>query len=85
MGKHRPLSCAPAPKKPAHKLAGKQAAHASSKASKDPVSSRKLNDTIKALNLPARPAQSHTSLAALARFLGRQLAREAPLREGCDD
>ena len=85
MSDSRPISRASAPQEPPSKLTGETVTHASSAEPKTPVSTSQLNDTDKASDLPASSIQNPAPLNALARLLGRQLARATSREEGRDD
>jgi hypothetical protein len=85
MREHRPLSRASAPKEPPSKLTGRKAVRARTPSPETPLADSKGEDLTAAANLQPSNTHRHPSLNALARLLGRQLARETSGKGGCDD
>lgn len=85
MRKHRPLPRASAPKEPPSEQTRQKAARALTTAPKAPTANSKREDLAAAPNLERSSTRRHTSLTALARLLGRQLAHETSGKGGCDD
>ena len=85
MSDSRPLPRASAPKEPPSKLTGRKAAHARTTAPQAPTADTNGEDLGAAANLQPSNTHCHASLTALARLLGRQLARETSRKEARDD
>ena len=85
MSDSRPLPRASAPKEPPSKLTGRKAVRARTPSPETPLADSKGEDLAAAANLQPSNTHCHASLTALARLLGRQLARETSRKEARDD
>ncbi len=85
MSDSRPLPRASAPKEPSSQQTGMKVARARTTDPKAPTADIKREDLAAAANLQPSNTRRHPSLNALARLLGRQLARETSGKGGCDD